>query len=51
MIVNNWYVFFDFQNWRDCSSEHDWDGGKVLWYYLKENHYCISIDSQPFIFS
>ena len=30
MIVNNWYVFFDFQNWRDCSSEHDWDGGKVL---------------------
>ena len=30
MIVNNWYVFFDFQNWRDCSSEHDWDGAKVL---------------------
>ncbi len=30
MIVNNWYVFFDFQNWRDCSSEHDWDGDKVL---------------------
>ena len=29
MIVNNWYVFFDYQNCRDWSSEHDWDGDKV----------------------
>lgn len=30
MIVNNWYVFLDFQNWRDCSSEQDHPSPPVL---------------------